>query len=397
MDKFDICVIGAGVVGLAIAYKISESNFGKGKSIVILERESNFGKHTSSRNSEVIHAGIYYATDSLKTQLCVLGNPQLYQHCKQHDIPHQKIGKLIVGQKTDRTKLEAIERKAIDNGVKDLRWIEGDDLRTLEPQLNSELALLSPSTGIIDSHSYMQNLLHLAQGNGVHFSPYTEVDTISYQQGLFQLTTNINTDSKHERYSFQSSCVVNSGGLFAQALAAKIELQSDLLSPVPASLPIPIPPLKTCKGSYFTYSGRNPFRHLIYPLPEANEMGLGIHSTVDMSGQLKFGPDTEYVTELNYQVDPSKAEIFATSIANYFPAISAEKLSAAYAGIRPKIVGPNEPAGDFVIQNGQDFGVPGLIQLFGMESPALTASLAIGDYVSNLLESQPLDSTKESN
>lgn len=375
MDKFDICIVGAGVVGLAIAHKLSSAKEFKKLSILLLEQETSFGQHTSSRNSEVIHAGIYYPTDSLKAKLCVQGKELLYSHCSEFDLPFKRIGKLIVGQENERAQLQALKVKAEENDVMDLQWIEKKQLVELEPAVRAEVALLSPSTGILDSHSYMQNLLHLAQNSGVQFSPRTRVDALESGANGFTVHTVIDEANNSETYQFECSCLINSAGIFAQSLAEKIA-GSNLAN---------IPKLHLCKGDYFNYTGKNPFSHLIYPMPQTNAPGLGIHATLDMSAQLRFGPDTTYVDEINYAVDGSKAELFAQDIAKYFPGITQNDLLPAYAGIRPKLVGPNQSAADFSIQDSEASGVRGLIQLFGMESPALTSSLAIGEYVRNLV------------
>ncbi len=371
MDQFDICIVGAGVVGLAIAYQISHDPRFRNRSIVILERDSSFGQHTSSRNSEVIHAGIYYASDSLKARLCVSGKQLLYQHCRQFDVPYKQLGKYIVGSRHDEDPLQAIKAKAEANGVTDLQWLTKTDLRKNEPALNSETGLLSPSTGIIDSHVYMQSLMRLAQNQAVHFAPHTTVDSIEFKQQLFVVDSTITASSHPEHYTFQCHLLINSAGLHAQTLARNIADFDQTL----------IPELHMCKGCYFDFSGKNPFQHLIYPLPEANEAGLGIHATLDLSSQLRFGPDTEYVDSIEYDIDSSRSSSFAAAVAKYFPAVTADLLVPAYAGIRPKIVAAGEAPGDFVVLDGAEHGMPGLIQLFGMESPALTASLAVGELV----------------
>lgn len=375
MDQFDVCIVGAGVVGLAIAYQISHSPQFRNRSIVVLERESGFGQHTSSRNSEVIHAGIYYASDSLKASLCVRGKALLYQHCRQFDVPFNPLGKYIVGLRTDQERLQAIKAKAEDNGVDDLQWVTKSSLRKSEPALNAETGLYSPSSGIIDSHGYMQSLLHLAQNNAVHFAPYTAVDSVEVDRHAFLVHSTISAPPRTEHYTFQCNILINSAGLRAQTLAQNIVGVNQAV----------IPELHMCKGDYFNFTGKNPFTHLIYPVPQPNETGLGIHATLDLSSRLRFGPDTEYIDTIDYNIDGSKAQLFANAIAKYYPAITAEDLVPAYAGIRPKIAAPGEPAGDFVIADGADFGVPGLIQLFGMESPALTASLAIGEFIRDKL------------
>ena len=375
MDSFDICIVGAGAVGLAIAYQLSSSVNFRHRSIVILERESNFGQHSSSRNSEVIHAGIYYATDSLKAKLCVRGKQLLYEHCERFDIPYRRLGKLIVAQENDSTQLQSVARQAMANGVTDLRWLDQRELQATEPAICAETALFSPSSGIFDSHSYMLSLLHLAQNNGVQFAPHTTVRSIERETNQFKIYTTIGTAGSAEPYQFHCRMLVNSAGLDAQSLAHKITgLAAES-----------IPPLHLCKGDYFAYTGKSPFKSLVYPLPETNTQGLGIHTTLDLSAQLRFGPDTEYVEQIDYEIKASKATEFAAAVSRYFPAISADKLIPAYSGIRPKLTAAGEPAADFVIQKGEDFAMPGLIQLFGIESPGLTASLAIGEYVLSLL------------
>ena len=379
LDNFDICIVGAGVVGLAIAYQLSIAPATSDKSIVVLERESSFGQHTSSRNSEVIHAGIYYATASLKARLCVKGKAMLYEHCERYNVPYKRIGKLIVAQEKDTTQLEAIRLKAAENGVIDLQWLNKQELRKLEPTVCADAALLSPSTGIIDSHSYMQSLLHLAELNGVQYAPHTRVDAVEPGGGKFIVHTEVklatHAEQASEPYRFQCGTFINSSGLYAQALAQKVAGLS----------PDNIPPLHLCKGDYFSYSGKSPFRHLIYPVPEPNAQGLGIHATLDVSSQLRFGPDTEYVGSVDYAIDENKARDFARAISSYYPAVSVDRLSPAYAGIRPKLSAAGEPAADFIIHDELDSGIDGLIQLFGMESPALTSSLAIGEYVSEMV------------
>ncbi|PCI76510.1 MAG: FAD-dependent oxidoreductase [SAR86 cluster bacterium] len=370
-DSFDICVIGAGVIGLAIAYELAKKYKNQDVSIVILERESSFGQHISSRNSEVIHAGIYYPTGSLKAELCVTGKELLYSHCEQFDVPHQKIGKLIVAKNTEIDALAQLKKKAIANGVLDLQLLNRAELQRLEPHIEADAALHSPSTGIIDSHSYMQSLLHLAENLGVQFSPYSRVEEIDTEADAFVVHCRLDENRNSEQYQFNCQQLINAAGLEAQAIAHTV-------SSLPKNT---IPRLYYCKGDYFGYRGRSPFSHLIYPMPEANTAGLGIHATMDMSSQLKFGPDTEYVEEIDFEIDGNKAEAFAKSISSYFPAIKGNDLNPAYSGIRPKLSALGEAATDFEIQGEGAHGVPGLIQLFGMESPGLTASLAIARHI----------------
>ena len=376
MDKFDVCIAGAGVIGLAIAYQLSRAASHKHKSIVIVEKENSFGKITSSRNSEVIHAGIYYPTDSLKAKLCVTGKHLLYAYLEEFNVPSRKIGKFIVAQEGEEIILSKINAKAIENDVTDLKFIESKSLQKFEPNIKGSAALFSPSTGIIDVHAYMQSLLFLAENSGVTFSPFTEIKAVDLNSGAFKVSSALNHDNCFENYKFECNQFVNCAGIDAQQLSSHIEGVNQAY----------IPRLYLCKGDYFSYSGPSPFKHLIYPIPEANHTGLGIHSTVDIGGQTRFGPDTTYVEELNYDVDTAKGQRFYQAIQKYFPEIDRAKLHPAYAGIRPKIAGPGEAAADFQIHGADVHGVPGLVQLFGIESPGLTSSLAIGNHVADLLK-----------
>jgi L-2-hydroxyglutarate oxidase LhgO len=375
-DSFDICVIGAGVIGLAIAYELAKKYKNQDVSIVILERESSFGQHVSSRNSEVIHAGIYYPAGSLKADLCVTGKEMLYSHCEQFGIAHRKIGKLIVAKNTESDALSQLKKNAIANGVLDMQLLNRIELQSLEPHIEADAALHSPSTGIIDSHSYMQSLLHLAENLGVQFSPYSRVEKIDTEGNAFVVNCQLDENRNPEQYRFNCQQLINAAGLEAQSIAQSV-------SGIPKNT---IPKLHYCKGDYFDYRGRNPFSHLIYPMPEANTAGLGIHATIDLSSQLKFGPDTEYVEHIDFEIDGNKAKAFAKNISSYFPAIEASDLKPAYSGIRPKLSGLDEAAADFEIQGKSTHGFPGLTQLFGMESPGLTASLAIARHIADRVE-----------
>jgi L-2-hydroxyglutarate oxidase LhgO len=375
-DSFDICVIGAGVIGLAIAYELAKKYKNQNVSILILERESNFGQHISSRNSEVIHAGIYYPTGSLKAELCVTGRELLYSHCEQFGIAYQRIGKLIVAKNTEADALVQLKESAIANGVLDLQLLNKVELQKLEPHIKADTALHSPSTGIIDSHGYMQSLLHLAENLGVQFSPYSRVEKIDTNADAFVVHCQLGENRSPEYYAFNCQQLINAAGLEAQSIAQSM----------PAIPKNTIPILHYCKGDYFDYRRRNPFSHLIYPMPEANTTGLGIHATMDMSSQLKFGPDTEYVEKVDFEIDSNKAKAFAKKISSYFPAIKADDLKPAYSGIRPKLSGPDEAVADFEIQGKSVHGLPGLVQLFGIESPGLTASLSIARHISNRVE-----------
>lgn len=375
MDKFDICIVGAGVIGLAVAKQLACMEPKRNRSIVILERESGFGQHTSSRNSEVIHAGIYYQPGGLKARLSIRGKQLLYAHCDAHQVSYQQIGKYIVAQADQELELQRLAANAEASGVDDLRWVSRSSLQEAEPAIRASHALFSPSTGILDSHGYMQSLLHLAQNQGALFAPYTQIEAIEWHADTFTLTSAIRNKSVTEQYRFQASILVNCAGLNATAVASTIS----------AAQHIPIPTIYFCKGDYFAYTAPSPIRHLVYPLADLHAAGLGIHATLDLSGRLRFGPDAEFIDAMQYHIDPRKAVTFAQSIASYFPAISADKLLPAYSGIRPKLVPAGKPALDFNIQDGGDFGIPGLVQLFGIESPGLTASLAIGEHVNAMV------------
>ena len=378
MDHFDVAIIGAGVIGLAVAQRLSASPLTKSLSTVVLEQENSFGQQTSSRNSEVIHAGIYYTAGSLKAQFCVRGKALMVEHCQRYNVPFHQIGKYIVAAREETGQLEELRRRAHGNGVDDLSWIDTKALKIAEPNVSAYCALYSPSSGIVDSHSFMFSLLQLAEAAGTLFSPRTRVLEIRRAGDCFQIECAIGEQSPDEnsaQYVFSVGKIVNSAGLNAVDLAKHIE-------GVKGST---IPQFWPCKGDYFGYRHKSPFSHLIYPMPEANTTGLGVHATLDLAGRVKFGPDTQYIDSTHYDVDQNKAADFAARIAKYYPAIKAEDLEPDYAGIRPKLSAPGEPAADFVIQDASCHQVPGLIQLFGIESPGLTGSLAIAEHVVEML------------
>lgn len=378
MDQVDAIVVGAGVVGLAIAARLSETY----SNLLIIDQHAVFGEETSSRNSEVIHAGIYYPQNSLKAQLCVRGKALLYEYCRQKHIPHRALGKLIVA--TNSSELDGLEntrQQAQQNGVTDLEFQSATQLKALAPALNAVEALLSPSTGIVDSHSLMQSLLADIETHGGMFVGCTEFVRAEKNGQSFQVTLN----SQGETLTLKSPILINSGGLAAQAVAKNIQgLSAEL-----------IPPLYLCKGHYFAYAGKSPFSQLIYPLPEKSGAGLGIHATLDMGAQLRFGPDTEYLntTQFNptedYQFSadslPALKTKFVSAIHRYWPSMNPDKLTPAYTGIRPKLQGPDDPVQDFMIQNGAEFGLTGLINLYGIESPGLTSALAIAEQIATAL------------
>jgi L-2-hydroxyglutarate oxidase LhgO len=362
MDKVDCIVVGAGVVGLAVARRLALS----GHEVIVLEAESAIGTGISSRNSEVVHAGIYYPKNSLKARLCVRGRKLLYDYCAEHGVEARRVGKFIVA--TDETQtvvLKSIYDTAIANGVGDIKSRSGIDTCALMPQLKCEASLFSPSTGIIDSHGYMlalQGDIEAAGGAVAFLSPM-----MSARHGSDGYAVDVGGEAPTV---LGCDILVNAAGLDAVSVARRIHGLDRKH----------IPHAHLAKGVYFSLSGqRSPFSHLIYPVPEPG--GLGIHATLDLAGQVRFGPDVEWVTERNHDVDPRRAEKFYTAIRNYWPGLQDDALVPAYAGIRPKISGPGEPAADFIIQGSAEHGVPGLVNLFGIESPGLTASLAIADYL----------------
>lgn len=371
-DHFHVCIAGAGVIGLAIAYQISHSPAFAGRRLLLLETETGFGQHTSSRNSEVIHAGIYYPRDSLKARYCVRGKHLLYAYCAQHDIPHRRLGKLILAQEGEQEALAALQGQACANGVEDLQWRDHNWLSREQPALQAAAALWSPSSGIVDSHALMRSLLQQAEMRGLLFAPRTCVERVIADSSGFTVHTTIGTDQS--QYRLRCDAFINSAGLQAPALARRIE------SAAPAA---PIPRLHLCKGDYFRYLGPNPLNCLVYPLPEANTVGLGVHATLDLGGQLRFGPDTEFVDVPSYEIDAGKADQFAAAIARYLPTVTAAQLVPDYAGLRPKLSGPGGQAADFCLQWSP--AGDNLLQLFGIDSPGLTASLAIAEAVEQRL------------
>jgi L-2-hydroxyglutarate oxidase LhgO len=386
LDRFDVVIVGGGAVGLAVAYQLSKSPALVGKSIVILEREKGFGMQASSRNSEVIHAGIYYDAQSLKSKLCLHGRELLYDYCRRFEIPHSRIGKLIVAQSGQDTTLEALEEKARANGVTNLRMIDRALLTRLEPAVAASSALFSPSTGIIDSHSFMRSLLDNAERHGVIFSHSTSVESVMPEERGFLLSTIVDDGRARQPYALRTNTLINCAGLDAQRLATLVfEGLTTAADGQNLSQMFGLPDQILSKGSYFDYTGVNPFSHLIYPLPDRVNDALGIHATIDLNGGLRFGPDAELCENMNYFVDPSKAALFAKSVQQYFPALDPAKLKPGYAGIRTKLKTLSGAPSDFIVRNEKASGLPGLVNLFGIESPGLTSSLAIAERVETLL------------
>jgi L-2-hydroxyglutarate oxidase LhgO len=376
MENFDHCIVGAGIVGLAIAFKLSR-RFPRAK-ILLIESHNQFGSETSSRNSEVIHAGIYYPENSLKAELCIKGSEQLYKFCQQYSVQYKRIGKLIIARDdNDINQLESIQINARKNNV-ELTLINQKDCYKLEPNVKAKAALLSPNTGIINSHHFMQTLLDLAQQQGILYSPNTQF--ISAGQTSIGFHVQVNTSDGP--FDFNCQQIINSAGLHAPTVASNI---TGIMNAVKsANQESKIPQYHYCRGHYFSYQAKAPFSHLIYPVPNKNTTGLGIHATLDLAGQVRFGPDVEFIDTLNYLCDENRKANFIDAIQLYYPNIDPSKLVPSYCGIRPKLTGPNEAAADFMIQTDEQHSIAGLINLFGIESPGLTASLAIADNICDM-------------
>ena len=363
--EVEAVVIGAGVVGLAAARRLAEL----GREVVVLEQEKTIGTQTSSRNSEVIHAGMYYPQGSLKARLCVAGRKELYRYCASRNVPARAIGKLIVATTTAQLpKLEALWKRGLANGVEDLVWLTRAEAAELEPEVECVAALYSPSTGIIDSHALMLALQGDAEAAGAQIAFQTRVTSVGRGGGKFEVRT---SDADGE--ALDCAILVNCAGLCAQELARSID-----------GFPADKTPVRyLAKGNYFSVSGATPFRHLVYPMPV--EGGLGVHVTLDMSGRMRLGPDLHWIDAIDYTPMAGLEEAFREAVKTYWPGIANREISSSYCGIRPKISGPGSEASDFRI-DGPDFhGVQGLVNCFGIESPGLTSSLAIADLIAEKL------------
>lgn len=365
--RVDTLVIGAGVIGLAIARAFARSGF----SVVIAEREAAIGSGTSSRNSEVIHAGIYYPKDSAKARFCRRGRDLLYEFCGNYDVPHRRVGKLIYASAPSQSAaLDAIAATASANDVNDLERLDAAQVARVEPVLQCVDGLYSPSTGIIDAHAFMSALLADAEDHGATLALRSSVHTVAQRGGCWELWV-----EGHDEPALTSDFVINCAGLQAQDVAARIDcLSRDK-----------IPPIFYAKGVYFAYHGPHPFTHLIYPVPEPG--GLGTHLTLDMAGAARFGPDVEWIDAVSYDVPADRRDYFVAAARRIWSQVDPDKLHPAYAGVRPKLVGPGQRDSDFVISGPDDHGLSGLVNLFGIESPGLTASLAIADAVERLIRS----------
>ncbi|HJV67545.1 NAD(P)/FAD-dependent oxidoreductase [Ideonella sp.] len=364
MDQVDAIVIGAGVVGLAVGRALAQ----RGLETIVLERADAIGTATSSRNSEVIHAGLYYPTGSLKARLCVRGRELLLRHCESHGVAHRRCGKLLVANGAEQAaRLRQIAAQAAANGVLDLRPLSADEARRLEPALHADEALLSPSTGIVDSHALMLSLQGELEAAGGALALRSPVEAVLLGDGAH--VVQVGGEAACE---LAARVVVNAAGLWAPAVASRMSGLAARWVPRP----------HYAKGSYFALSGRSPFSRLVYPMPDA--AGLGVHLTLDLAGQARFGPDVEWIApatpdEIDYRVDAGRAARFDAEVRRYWPGMPEGALQPAYSGVRPKLAGPGAPAEDFVLQGPSRHGVAGLLNLFGIESPGLTACLALAD------------------
>jgi L-2-hydroxyglutarate oxidase LhgO len=370
MDKVDCIVVGAGVVGLAIGRALAMA----GREVILLEAEATFGSATSSRNSEVIHAGIYYPKGSLKAQFCVRGRDLLYDYCQKYGVNHSRVGKFVVATEDDQVEiLKAIEKAAIANGVYDLVMCSKAEVAAAEPEVKCQAALFSPSTGIIDSQDYMRRLLGDIEANGGWLARSAPVVAIAARpEGGFVLSV-----GGESPMDLACDVLINSAGLKAGEIAK-------LCYPWGSKQ---FPKIYYAKGNYFSLSVKSPFHHLIYPVPVPG--GLGTHATLDLGGQVRFGPDVEWIDALDYAVDPKRVTQFYPAVRAFWPNLPADALTPAYCGIRPKISAPGEPAADFLILDQTQHGVPGLVHLAGIESPGLTSSLAIAERVVGSIISAP--------
>ena len=366
MEKVDCLVIGAGVIGLAVARALSLA----GREVIVIEAQDCIGSEISSRNSEVIHAGIYYPAGSLKARFCVQGRKQLYNYCHEHNVPFKRCGKLIIAtSEKQEPQLQTILENARINDVDDIVSLDKTEVQRKEPQVQCVSGLWSPSTGIVDSHAYMLALhADLEDAGGIIVFNST-VTGGSVANSMLELMV-ISGDSS---FHLTANTVINCAGLGGDKLAHSIDGINHKT----------LPAYSYAKGNYFTYSGKSPFTSLIYPVP--NEYGLGVHVTHDMAGNLRFGPDVEWIDKISYGVDPLRGEMFYEAIRSYWPELRDMSLLPAYSGIRPKINGQGSPAVDFKIQGESEHGVAGLINLFGIESPGLTSSLALADYVKEMV------------
>lgn len=370
MENVNITIIGAGVVGLAVARELA-SHY---KNILIIEKNSSFGQETSSRNSEVIHAGIYYSKDSQKTKLCIEGRKLLYEFCVKNNIPHKNIKKLIVAiDESEVSDLEKLYNNGLANGVDDLKLISKEDVKNIEPNINAYAAIYSPSTGIIDSHSFMKALESQFRKQGGEIAYNAQVVSIDKTEDGFVILVK---EPAGDIFKFASQIIINCAGLNCHIIAAMAGLNQKQYQ------------LKYCKGDYFRIASSKigKINHLIYPVPKKDRAGLGIHATLDLAGSMRLGPDDEYVDKISYDVNPAKAVGFYESAKQFMPFLTLEDLAIDTSGMRPKLQGPGENFRDFIIKDESDNNLSGFINLLGIESPGLTASLAIARMVNGLVK-----------
>lgn len=374
MEKVDITIIGAGIIGLAVSASVSRP----GRAVYILEKNMSFGQEASSRNSEVIHAGIYYPKDSLKAKTCAEGSRLIYEICERGSILYKKAGKLIVaGEKEELKKLEDLLQNGRENGVPGLEILSAKDVKDMEPNIRALAALYSPDTGIVDSHNLMRHFFQKAKAQGAEFAFRTEVRQIEKQGGGFKVGVG---DADGTDFSFFTRTLINCAGLNSDIIAelAGIDIKKENYI------------LKFCKGEYFRVSADKSrlIKHLIYPVPDGRGVSLGIHATPDLGGGLRLGPDAQYIerSKANYDIDDSRKEHFSGAVNRFLPFIESADLAADTAGIRPKLQGPQDGFRDFIICHEEEKGLPGLINLIGIDSPGLTCAPSIAKYVRNIVE-----------
>ena len=372
MEEVDIAIIGAGVVGLAVSYILSDAD----KDILVIEKNSSFGQETSSRNSEVIHTGIYYPRGSLKSETCIRGKELLYELCSKHSIPHKKLGKLIVASgKEETAKLDNIYKNAKECGIKNLRFLEKKDVRKMEPDVAGEVFLFSPETGIVDSHSLMKFFFQSARKRDVNFTFSVEAIGIKKENSRYEITVR---EPRQNSFSFRAKAVINSAGLWSDRIAEFIGIDSEEFRYK----------IHYCKGQYFRI--RNPKKFSItrpiYPPPTG--IDLGIHVTPDLAGGLRLGPDAKYVEDIDYNIDESQKHAFFNSLSRFLPSLEEDDLIPDTAGVRPKLQAKNEDFRDFIICEESEKGFPNFVNLIGIESPGLTSALAIAEKVKSCLNTR---------
>jgi len=370
MEEVRITIAGAGVIGLAIAAVLSKQY----SDIVVIEKNPSFGEEASSRNSEVIHAGIYYPKDSLKARLCLEGKKLLYDYCQENKIGFKKLGKLIVAvDSSQEDALQALFKHGLNNGVKDLILLSREQIKKLEPHINASLAIHSPSTGIFDTHGFMKRLALQAQSNGVDIAYNTTLEAVEKKGAGFKVSVR---DAQEGWFYFFTHVFINACGLYSDRVARMAGIYDQNYT------------LRYCKGNYFRVHGNKAkfLNHLIYPVPSPNSISLGIHTAVDLAGSLKLGPDAEYVDKIDYSVDESKKDFFYQKAHPFLPFIELNDLSGDMTGIRAKLQGKNEPFRDFLISSEIDKGLTGFINLIGIDSPGLTCALSIARLVKDIVK-----------